>query len=126
MTEYELLQLQAAYDEAIATYIMNFISILSGYLLANHFLGLRITKAQFLIMTATYTFVMALTSLAAYNAIEQYHLAEDTLAGLNRSWDSSYGRARSLAVPLLMALFITYIGSIYFSITSRKQNKIRT
>jgi hypothetical protein len=122
VTEYELLQLQASYDEAIATYIMNFISILSGYLLANHFLGSRINTSQFVIMTITYTFVMCLTTLATYNAIEQYHLAERTLNELDRSWVSTVDRGSYLMLPLAIALVITYLGSLYFSLTSRRQH----
>jgi hypothetical protein len=53
MTEIELLQLQSDYGEAFATTVMNFISILSGFLLANHFLGSKINNTQFIIMLLT-------------------------------------------------------------------------
>ncbi len=64
MTEYELLQLQATYEEALGTNIMNYISILSGYLLASYFLGNKISKAQFVILTLTYSVIMLLTASA--------------------------------------------------------------
>ncbi len=123
---YELLQLQATYDEAIATYIMNFISILSGYLLANHFLGSRINTAQFVIMTVTYTFIMCLTAVATYHAIELYHLAEVALEELDRSWVSTINRDTTMGLQLVMALAVTYLGSLYFSLTSRRQYAERT
>ena len=126
MTEYELLQLQESYDESIATYIMNFISILSGYLLANHFLGSRISTAQFIIMTATYTFAMGLTTSATFNALEKYHLAERALNELDRTWASTVEGASYLVWPLMIALVITYFGSLYFSLASRRHHARET
>ena len=39
MTEYEIIQNYYACTDIMATYVINFVSILSGYLLATYFLG---------------------------------------------------------------------------------------
>jgi hypothetical protein len=122
MTEFELLQLQISYNEAIASYTMNFVSILSGYLLANHFLGHKITRMQFIIMTLTYSFVMLLTTAAVYQAVQEWFLAEQILSKIDRSWES-VDRDGTLAIPMVVSLLITYCGSLYFAFTSRKRHE---
>ena len=51
MNEYEILDIQSAYVAALGVDIMNFISILSGYLLASYFLGAKLKISQFIVLT---------------------------------------------------------------------------
>ena len=72
MTEYEILQIQAMYVDTLNSNFMNFISILSGYLLASYFLGIKITISQFVILTVAYIFIMATNTFAiiiTYNQV---------------------------------------------------------
>ena len=122
MTEYELLQLQMGYSEAISNYVMNFVSILSGFLLANHFLRNKITTSQFIIMTLTYTFVMLLITFAMYQANREWFLAEQTLGKIDRSWGSINYQDGTMAIPMVIAMLVAYCGSIYFALTSRRRH----
>ena len=66
MTEYELINLYYVANEQIASYAMNFVSILSGYLLATYFLGNKINSTQYYILTLSYLAVMLATVMASF------------------------------------------------------------
>jgi hypothetical protein len=54
MTEYELTSLAYAATEALQAEETTFLSILFGYLIAAHFLGARIPKAQLFVFNSMY------------------------------------------------------------------------
>jgi hypothetical protein len=74
-------------------------------------------------MTLTYSFVMLLTTAAVYQAVQEWFLAEQTLSKIDRSWESVNNRDGTLAIPMVVALLITYCGSLYFAFTSRKRRE---
>jgi len=119
MSEFELLTLQLYYKELVSSNIMNFISILSGFLLANHFLGQKINTIQFTIMLLTYTVVMLVTGVGIQDAIAELYSAERALAEMSRTWSTNQTGEQTL--PINVTLILTYIGSIYFAFTTRKQ-----
>lgn len=122
MTEYELLELQNTYLEAFAAYVMNFISIVSGFLLANHFLGRKITSAQFYVMTLAYTYVILITIVGCYNATINFNLVEQTLGEMDRTFPTTYGED-IFSIPQTIAMIMTFFGSLYFAHTSRKRHE---
>jgi len=121
MTEFELQTLKVYFNEATASYIMNFISILSGYVLANHILGTKITRTQFTIFTFAYSIIMIVIILAVYTSTREWYSAEEALNKINRTWASQFtiGGA-SMAIISTTTLFVTYLGSLYFALTTRK------
>ena len=125
MSEFELLQLQNEYNEAFASMVMNFISILSGFLLANHFLGSKINSVQFLVMLLTYTVVMLVTAAGVYIAILNFESTERALAELSRSWPSNQ-KVSDIDILVSITLLVTYLGSLLFAFTSRgRQSRMR-
>jgi hypothetical protein len=119
MTEFELLELQSAYGAQFAATVMNFISILSGFLLANHFLGSKINNAQFTIMLLMYTIVMLVTGSGMYVQILDFDSTEHVLAAIDRSWPSNQVTG-GLNIVVPITLLVTYIGSLLFAFTARK------
>lgn len=111
--------LQLYYKDLVASNVMNFISILSGFFLANHFLGYKINIAQFIIMILTYTVVMLVTAIGTQDAIEELYSAEIALTEMKRTWVSN--QTEDYSVTINITFFLTYLGSIYFALTARKQ-----
>jgi hypothetical protein len=128
MTEYEILQIQAMYVDTLNSNFMNFISILSGYLLACYFLGGKIKLSQFLILTLAYTFIMITNTFAVIITYNQIFETEWALQELGRTWESQYSLSNiddGLAVkyPAALLQISILIGSIYFAITSRLRDE---
>ena len=124
MTEYEILQIQAMYVDTLNSNFMNFISILSGYLLASYFLGIKITISQFVILTVAYIFIMATNTFAIIITYNQIFETEIALLELGRTWESQYslsGINNGLAIkyPAAILQVAIIIGSVYFAIKSR-------
>jgi hypothetical protein len=125
MTEYELLQLQATYEEALGTNIMNYISILSGYLLASYFLGNKISKAQFVILTLTYSVIMLLTASATVINFSEVFAIEIKLQEISRTFPSQKITQTGIETEIVRYIIattqaLTFLGSIYFSLISRR------
>jgi hypothetical protein len=128
MTEYEILQIQAMYVDTLNSNFMNFISILSGYLLACYFLGGKIKLSQFLILTIAYTFIMITNTFAVIITYNQIFETEVALQELGRTWESQYSLSNiddGLAVkyPAALLQIAIVIGSIYFAIMSRVRDE---
>jgi hypothetical protein len=128
MTEYEILQIQAMYVDTLNSNFMNFISILSGYLLASYFLGIKITFSQFVILTVAYIFIMATNTFAIIITYNQIFETEIALLELGRTWDSQYslsGINDGLAIkyPAAILQIAIIIGSVYFAIKSRGRDE---
>ena len=120
MTEHEILQNYYACSDMMATYAMNFISILSGYLLATYFLGSKLAGIQFIILTLSYIFVMCVTIFAfSLRVQESFYLVSKL-----ESFESSavYVSDPTATVFIFTAHVLILIGSIYFGFMSvRKQ-----
>jgi hypothetical protein len=128
MTEYEILQIQAMYVDTLNSNFMNFISILSGYLLASYFLGIKITFSQFVILTVAYIFIMATNTFAIIITYNQIFETEIALLELGRTWDSQYslsGINDGLAIkyPAAILQIAIIMGSVYFAIKSRGRDE---
>ena len=128
MTEYEILQIQAMYVDTLNSNFMNFISILSGYLLACYFLGGKIKLSQFLILTIAYTFIMITNTFAVIITYNQIFETEVALQELGRTWESQYSLSNiddGLAVkyPAALLQISMVVGSIYFAIMSRVRDE---
>ena len=88
MTEYEILDLQATYVAALGSDIMNFISILSGYLLASYFLGDKLRFSQFVILTLSYTIIMLMVIASIVTDYDEIRAAESVLENMSRKWET--------------------------------------
>jgi hypothetical protein len=128
MTEYEILQIQAMYVDTLNSNFMNFISILSGYLLACYFLGGKIKLSQFLILTLAYTFIMITNTFSVIITYNQLFETEVALQELGRTWESQYSLSNiddglAIKYPAALAQIVILIGSIYFAIMSRVRDE---
>ena len=124
MSEYEILDLQASYVAALGTDIMNFISILSGYLLASYFLGDKLRLSQFVVLTATYSIIMLIVIASIATDYEEIRAAESALEDMKRTWETrkpfpSKEGTDVLKYSVIGASVLIFLGSIYFSIVSR-------
>lgn len=119
MTEHELIQNYYACSDLMASYVINFTSILSGYLLATYFLGKKITIVQFSILTLSYLFVMSVTIFAIYMRIQEtFYLAsklDNFASGIMFAGDPV------ASFFILCAHVFILLGSIYFGVTSIRQ-----
>ena len=123
MTEYELLDIYYTANDSLATYIMNFVSILSGYLLATYFLGKRITKSQFLILTFSYLAIMIITIQGIYaRGIEIISIVRK-LDSAELDWWMSFNTQASSMVILLCAHLLILAGSLYFGFLSVRKSE---
>ena len=125
MTEYELINLFYVSNEAITTLIMNFVSILSGYLIASHYLGRKITIGQFSIMTAVYMITMFITIYAAYERMQEASMYINAIREVKGLWEPSM-QDDTANVVVLGAFFLSFIGSIYFALKSRATKEVNT
>ena len=128
MTEYEILQIQAMYVDTLNSNFMNFISILSGYLLACYFLGAKINLSQFLILTLAYTFIMITNTFSVIITYNQLFETEVALQELGRTWESQYSLSNiddglAIKYPAAIAQIVILIGSIYFAVMSRVRDE---
>jgi hypothetical protein len=128
MTEYEILQIQAMYVDTLNSNFMNFISILSGYLLACYFLGGKIKLSQFLILTLAYAFIMMTNTFAVITTYNQIFETEVALQELGRTWESQYSLSNiddglAIKYPAALSQIVILIGSIYFAIMSRVRDE---
>ena len=122
MTEYEIIQNYYACADLMASYVINFMSILSGYLLATYFLGKKITGVQFLILTLSYLFVMVVTIFAIYMRIKETFYLAAQLDGLESA--PIYVADSVAAFFILSAHVLILLGSIYFSVMSSFGKKL--
>lgn len=123
MSEYELLDIYYTANDHLATYIMNFVSIMSGYLLATYFLGARLSRTQFLILTLSYLVVMTVTIQGIYaRAVELIGIV-DQVYSLELEWWSSFHTERTSMTILIGAHLLTLAGSIYFGYSSVKKSE---
>ena len=128
MPEYEILQIQAMYVDTLNSNFMNFISILSGYLLACYFLGGKIKLSQFLILTLAYAFIMMTNTFAVIITYNQIFETEVALQELGRTWESQYSLSNiddglAIKYPAALSQIVILIGSIYFAIMSRVRDE---
>lgn len=123
MTEYEILQIQAMYVDTLGSNIMNFISILSGYLLASYYLGAKLNISQFVVLTLTYIVVMTTVIFSVTTTYDQIWETELALQELGRTWESKYlpstGDALAIKYPVAISQIAALMGSIYFAVVSR-------
>jgi len=123
MSEYELLDLYYTANDLMADYIMNFVSILSGYLLATHFLGSRITRIQFLILTLSYLAVMGITVQGIYvRGIELISITSE-MNNLDLGWWTSFRTEAGSMVILMGAHLLILAGSLYFGYSSVRKSE---
>ena len=127
MTEYEILDLQATYVAALGSDIMNFISILSGYLLASYFLGDKLRLSQFVVLTVSYTIIMLIVIASIVTDYDEIRAAESVLENMSRTWETQKPFPSKEVTDLLKytvvgASVLIFLGSIYFSIMSRVRN----
>ena len=125
MTEYELINLFYVSNEAITTLIMNFVTILSGYLIASHYLARKITVGQFSIMTTVYTITMLVTIYAAYERMQESSMLINAIREIDGLWKPSI-QDDAANVVVLAAFLLSFIGSIYFALKSRAVKKVNT
>ena len=118
MSEYELLDIYYTANDSLAAYIMNFVSILSGYLLATYFLGKRITKSQFLILTLSYLAIKGITIMGIYVRNLELIGITSQIDSLEMDWWMSF-RAETESMAILMcAHMLILAGSLYFGFSS--------
>jgi hypothetical protein len=117
MTEYEILDLQASYVAALGADIMNFISIMSGYLLASYFLGSKLRLSQFIVLTLTYSIIMLVVMGSIMTDYAEIQATESVLQGMGRSWETQ--KVFSVKYAVLGSHIIVFLGSIYFAVMSR-------
>ena len=125
MTEYELINLFYVCNEAITTLIMNFVAILSGYLIASHYLGRQITIIQFIIMTTVYSISMLITIYAAYERMQEAVMLTNAIREVEGLWEPDF-QQNSANVIVLSAFFLSFVGSVYFAFASRFRKNINT
>jgi len=124
MTEYEMLDLQATYVAALGTDIMNFISILSAYLLASYFLGAKLRLSQFIIFTITYSIIMLVVMAAIITDYREVLAAEAVLQNLERTWETQKTfPAEAVLYVVMGAQFVVFLGSIYFAVMTRVRSE---
>jgi hypothetical protein len=124
MTEYEILDLQATYVAALGTDIMNFISILSGYLLASYFLGAKLRVSQFTVLTLTYSIIMLVVMAAIITDYGEIQAAESFLLNVERTWETQKVFPTEAAkYSVIGAQIFVFLGSIYFAIVSRARSE---
>lgn len=122
MSEYELLDIYYTANDSLAVYIMNFVSILSGYLLATYFLGRKISASQFSILTLSYLAIMGITIQGIYVRVIELISITDEIDGLEMSWWMSYRTETESAVILLSAHLLILAGSLYFGYSSTRKS----
>ena len=128
MTEFEILQIQAMYVDTLNANFMNYISILSGYLIASYFLGSKLKLTQFVILTVGYIYIMVTNTFAV---LTQYNLifeAEFALQKMDRTWQSQYllsnaDNGLTLKYLAVIAQILVTIGSVYFSLKCRGRDE---
>lgn len=121
MTEYELIQVQHLNIELVSNCLINFVSIMSGYLLANYILGNKLSAVQFAILTMVYTAAMAMIIIANYNGFMEWFSAEQVLLTMDRTWPALH-RGGNVVVPVSFTYLAAYFGSLYFAYTTRRQS----
>ena len=124
MTEYEILDLQATYVAALGTDIMNFISILSGYLRASYFLGAKLRVSQFVILTLTYSTIMLVVMAAIITDYDELLAAESVLKNMERTWETQKTfPGEAIKYVVIGAQFAVLLGSIYFAVIARVRSE---
>ena len=118
MSEYELLDIYNSTGNSLAMYIMNFVSILSGYLLATYFLGARLSKIQFSILTFAYLAVMGITILGIFVKGLELGAITSEIDSLELEWWISFPAEAWAMVVIMGAHVLTLFGSLYFGYSS--------
>ena len=121
MSEYELTNLYCVCAEALTTYIMNFITILSGYLLASHYLGNKLNTLQFWIMTMVYALAIGVTVGATYTKMTEMIIIEDLITAMDGFLTPTIGTVYQYRLVVSSAYLLAFIGSIYFAFKSRSR-----
>jgi hypothetical protein len=121
MSEKDLIDLFYAANELLSAYVMNFISIMSGYLLATYFLGSKLSKFQFAILTTSYTIVMLITITAIYSRLAEIEFIISDLDSMEIP-SSPYYYMPETEIVLIPAHFAILAGSIYFGFSARRKN----
>jgi len=123
MSEYEILDIYYTANDHLATYIMNFVSILSGYLLATYFLGVRLSRTQFLILTVSYIAIMIITIQGIYARSLELMGIVGQVYDLDLEWWASFHTDATAVYILIGVHFLTLAGSIYFGYSSVKKGE---
>ncbi|MEQ9006415.1 MAG: hypothetical protein RLP12_00920 [Ekhidna sp.] len=119
MSEFELLQLLEVYSAKSIVVYMNYITLLSGYLIASYFIVKNLTKLQFSIMNLVYTAVAALTLLTFDRAINQADVVSAKLleSGATLVFQNPIVHLGNVS---LVTIVVMYIVSLIFSFSIRK------
>ena len=121
MSEKDLIELFYAANELLSTYVMNFISIMSGYLLATYFLGSKLSKFQFAILTTSYIIIMLITIAAIHSRLAEIEFIISGLHGMEIP-SSPYYYMPATAIVLIPAHVAILAGSVYFGFSTRRAN----
>ena len=118
MTEFELLQLVGDWSELSATTETTFLTLLFAYLLAAHFVGRALTRAQVFVVTAIYSVAILRTVAAYFRQMSRVLEFGDQL----REVGSAYALQIPAFAPYLMATIwlIGFGASLFFMRTCRK------
>jgi hypothetical protein len=122
MSEYQLIDIYYTANDSLANLIMNFVSILSGYLLATYFLGNKITKGQFLILTTSYLAIMGITIQAIYTRIEELSYITRETESLQLDWWTTHATEPVALFLIVCAHFFILVGSLYFGVLSVRRS----
>ena len=124
MLEIELIELQRTMGDGLQSLFMNFVTFLSGYMIANHYIGAQISKAQFGVLNSIYSVLVLSVASAMYTLTHNQAAVSARLREIDRTIDISLPTSfipPELMVSVLIALM--YSGSIYFAFTARKKAK---
>lgn len=119
MSEIELLQMFEMYSGKSIGVYMNYITMLSGYLIASHFIAKNLTKLQFSIMNTVYTAVSILIVLVFNRAIYQAEVVASKLLEIDRVlvFENPIG---NLGYASSFTIVVMYFVSIVFAFSVRK------
>lgn len=119
MTEFEMLALLNNYYDSISSTFINFISVLSGYLIANYFVASKLTTFQYWLMNLVYTTLNALFIYLEFEILTRWWLMQEELIRAGPSVDMP--EVGYLAVfSLLLIMILIFAGSLVFSLSCRR------
>jgi hypothetical protein len=95
---------------------MNYATILSGYLVANHFVGEKLSSLQFWIMTITYSiFILATLSM-------EFIVLQNLIGIAERIYEGETLEPKLVSSYLLtITMLVVFIGSLLFAYSIRSQ-----
>ena len=127
MTEYELVDTFYTIAELSDQLIVSFVTLLFAFLVASYLVSSRLDNRMATVVIALYSFMALRYVLVYYNVSDDLVTLADTInhlrqsSGSNLGWFEIGGGMSNMIVGTTLAMFLSFLASIYFFFYTRRR-----